>query len=237
MLIVRSVGLGLAAALAVAVGATILRNGFGAHEIPLVVMYAVPPAILSGLGAFGIRSLGRSRPALGYTAAIVAGVIVGLAWTNAVAFALGGWFLAMSVPPLPVWIAGAVAGLTAGVPAHSRATSLGLPVASGVLCAALLSGALLALQEARQHPGFLAVFRAHVTTDEVNEVWEEVLATPTDRGFELLPGIRSLRATSYDGRDAIAIDFWPGATDQEIERVDMALDGSPHIDKVLIDDG
>jgi hypothetical protein len=237
VLIIRSVGLGLAAALAVAVGETILRSGFGAHEIPLVVMYAIPLAILTGLGAIGIRSIGRSRPAVGYTAAIIAGAIVGLAWTYAVAFALGGWFLAIGVPPLPVWIAGAVAGLTAGVPVRSRAASLGWPVASGVLTAALLSGALLALQEARQHPGFVAVFQAHVTTDEVNEVWEEALGTPTDRGFELLPGIRSLRATSYDGRDAIAIDFWPGATDEEIERVRVALDGSPHIDKVVVDDG
>jgi len=60
--------------------------------------------------------------------------------------------------------------------ARARATSLGLPVVAGVLSAALLSGALLALQEARQHPGFVAVFQAHVTTDEINEVWEEVLA-------------------------------------------------------------
>jgi hypothetical protein len=58
--------------LAVALGETILRSGFGAHEIPLVVEYAVPLAILTGLGAIGIRSVGRSRPALGYTAAIVA---------------------------------------------------------------------------------------------------------------------------------------------------------------------
>jgi hypothetical protein len=237
VLFIRSVGLSLAAALAVAVGATILRSGFGAHEIPLVVMYAVPPAILTGVGAIGMRSIGRSRPVLGYAAAIVAGVIVGLAWTYAVAFALGGWFLAIGVPPLPVWIAGAVAGLTAGVPARAWATSLGMPVVSGVLSAALLSGAVLALQEARQHPGFIAVFQEHVTTDEINEVWEEVLGTPANRGFELLPGIRSLRATSYDGQDAIAIDFWPGAADEEIERVRVALDGSPHIDKVLVVDG
>ena len=157
--------------------------------------------------------------------------------TYAVAFALGGWFLAIGVPPLPVWIAGAVAGLTAGVPARAWATSLGLPVVSGVLSAALLSGAVLALQEARQYPGFVAVFQAHVTTDEVNDVWEEVLGTPTNRGFELLPGIRSLRATSYDGQDAIAIDFWPGAADEEIESVWVALDGSPHIDKVVVADG
>jgi hypothetical protein len=48
---------------------------------------------------------------------------------------------------------------------------------------------------------------------------------------------RSLRATSYDGQDAIAIDFWPGAADEEIESVRVALDGSPHIDKVVVVDG
>ena len=145
--------------------------------------------------------------------------------------------MAIGVPPLPVWIGGAVAGLTAGVPARAWATSLGLPVVSGVLSAAPLSGALLALQEARQHPGFVAVFQPHVTTDERNEVWEDVLATPTNRGFELLPGISSLRPTSYDGRDAIAIDFWPGAADEEIERVRVRLERSPHVDKVVVVDG
>ena len=147
VLIIRSVGLGLAAALAVAVGATILRSGFGAHEIPLVVMYAVPPAILTGVGAIGIRSIGRSRPVLGYAAAIVAGVIVGLAWTYAVAFALGGWLLAIGIPPLHVWIAGAVAGLTAGCPPARGRRRWDCLCCRGVLSAALLSGAVLALQE------------------------------------------------------------------------------------------
>ncbi|MGH2580074.1 MAG: hypothetical protein ACRDGP_04380 [Actinomycetota bacterium] len=202
-----------------------------------MVIYAIPLVILTGVGALGIRSIGRSHPVLGYTAATIVGVLLGLGWTYAVAFALGGWFLAIGVPPLPVWVAAAVAGLTAGVPARSWAMSLGLPVASAVLSAALLSGALLALQEARQDPGFVAVFRADVTTDQTNEVWEEVLGTPTDRGTELLPGIRALRATSYDGRYAIAIEFWPDATDAEIERVRDALEESPHIDKVVVDEG
>ena len=74
-----------------------------------------------------------------------------------------------------------------------------------------------------------------MTTDEINDVWEEVLSTPTNRGFELLPGIRS--PTSYDEQDAIAIDFWPGAADEEIESVRVELDVSPHIDKVVVVDG
>lgn len=235
MLIIRSVGLALGVALVVAIGATMFRGGFGAEEIPLVVFYAIPIVILTGLGALGIRSIGRSHPLLGYTVATLVGVLLGLAWTHAVAFALGGWFLAIGVPPLPVWTAAAVAGLTAGVPARSLATSLGLPVASAVLSAAVLSGALFALQEARQDPGFIAVFRADVTTDQINEVWEE-LGTSTDRGIELLPAIKALGATSYEGRDSIAIEFWPDATDEEIERVREALEDSPHIDKVVIDE-
>jgi hypothetical protein len=236
-LVLRSIGLGLGTALLVAVGVTTFQGGFGGGEVPLVVIYAVPLVFLAAFGALRIRAMGRSRPVWAYTAATVGGVVLGLAWTYVVALFLGGWFFAISVPPIPVWIAAAVAGLATGVPARSRSASIALPVATAVLSAAVITGGLAVVQDVRQHPGFIAVFRAGATIDQVNHVWQNVVGTTTERGTKHLPGVQGLGTTSYDGREAIAIEFFPNATDAEIARVRQALEASPYIDEVVIEEG
>jgi hypothetical protein len=237
VLFVRSMGLALGTALLVAVGVTALQGGFGAGEVPLVVAYAIPLVLVTTLGSLGIRSIGRSRPVWAYTSATLGGVVLGLAWTYVVALFLGGWFLAISVPPFPVWIAAAVAGLAAGVPQRSRQRATLLPLGSAVLSAAIVSGALIGIQAARQHPGFVAVFGSAVTVDQRNEVWQHVLGTTTARGTDLLPGIQAVGTTSYDSREAIVIEFFPNATDAEIARVRQALEASPYIDRVVVEEG
>ena len=237
MLFFRSIGLALGTALLVAVGITALQGGFGAGEVPLVVAYAIPLVLVTALGSLGIRSIGRSRPVWAYAASALGGVVLGLAWTYVVALFLGGWFFAISVPPVPVWIAAAVAGLAVGVPQRSRQRSILLPLGSAVLSAAIVGGALIGIQEARQHPGFVAVFGAAVTVDQRSEVWQHVLGTTSEQGTDLLPGIQAVGTTSYDGRDAIVIEFFPNATDAEIATVRQALEASPYVDRIVVGEG
>jgi predicted lipid-binding transport protein (Tim44 family) len=142
----------------------------------------VPVALLAAVCAVAIRAIARSHPVWGYALAVGGGVLLGLAWTYLVALLLGGWFFAISVFPVPVWIAAAIAGLAAGVLERSRPGGILLPVGSAVLSAAVVSAALIGIQQARQHPGFVAIYGAAVTAEatdaEIATVRQALEASP-----------------------------------------------------------
>lgn len=76
-----------------------------------------------------------------------------------------------------------------------------------------------------------------VTNEEVQRFWNEVVGNPTGpTSHELLPGISGVMATKdVDGHEAIAIEFWSYATQEQREYVMSRILESPLVYTVLED--
>jgi hypothetical protein len=147
--------------------------------------------------------------ALALVASVVAGGLVGLAWTLGVAVILGGWIGAFSFPVLLCWITGAAAAFS-GVSAL-RHTRLWLPaiVFIGVLPAGMRAGSEWAFP---QPPDAVVYFKPGTTRQEMNYVMNEVLSRPhsAGRGFAPLEGISSLGTGDGHGGRGLRVSFWRG---------------------------
>lgn len=76
-----------------------------------------------------------------------------------------------------------------------------------------------------------------VTNEEVQRFWDEVVGNPTGpTSSELLPGISGVMATKdVEGHQAIAVEFWSYATQEQREYVMSRILDSPLVYTVLED--
>ena len=92
------------------------NGGFGVSDILPFLIWTLPFAGVIALTKEKLTSSLRwLSTLLGYTVAVVLGVVGGLLWTYLVAFFLGAGFGAFSFPVLPCWIAGGASAMIIGV--------------------------------------------------------------------------------------------------------------------------
>jgi hypothetical protein len=155
------------------------------------------------------RHVGSARTALLLLIAAVAGIAFGLAWTLLVVSLLGGAIGAFGFPVFLCWLTGSIVGfLASAVLIRPRATA-------AAACAALiLSGSASALLAwmSTPPPDAIIYFKVGTTREQINHVENEILSTPTPRGFRLPAGVRGMTAAGNGIREGFRLSFWPGVS-------------------------
>jgi len=115
----------------------IINGGFGKSDIVPFLFWTIPFSVLVGLSREGVGVwLRRYSSVIRYCVAGMLGVLAGIVWTYVVAFFVGPFFGAFSIPVLPCWVVGGISGLLVGINHASgavRATDLLLIIVVGVI--------------------------------------------------------------------------------------------------------
>ena len=199
----------LAAALYVAA-----NRGFGAGDLPAMLLWSLP---LGGLVALVARiparlAARRGAPGLlaAHAAAVGLGLLVGVLWTVSAASLLGPWMGAFSFPVLACWALGAVAGLlSAATAARPRAWPLGV-----ALMVLVGLGGMGWVRVSRRPPPTARVYFRPGTTDEEVARWRETVFVgpppPSGVGHSLPPDVQSYSDGSEGGRPTALFTFYKG---------------------------
>jgi hypothetical protein len=79
-------------------------------------------------------------------------------------------------------------------------------------------------------------FKPDTTHDQIENFWAEVLSYPTQSGHWTRPGIGGiLRLFPVQGYEAVAVTFFPSATQAEREDIKSRVHASPIVYKVMED--
>ncbi len=157
-----------------------------------------------------------------YIVASCVGLLVGFMWTMGVAAFLGPMFFAFSFPVGFCWLLGTLSGFLALVATHRRRTwpvAAALTLIIGVTLYASLVGIFQSSPALKRPPNFVIVIRDDATNQQVNQIWEEGIATPTGKGSALLDGISGAWSRTYQGHEAILLTFAPGTSDSQREYI------------------
>lgn len=110
----------LAASGLLAVAYVVSQGGFGAGDLTPALIWTVPLALMLAALARALRPLWRRlHPLLSWLLSSMLGLVLGFAWTLAVALLLGPWFGAFSIPVLFCWTGGGLSGLVAASAVHA----------------------------------------------------------------------------------------------------------------------
>jgi hypothetical protein len=75
----------------------------------------------------------------------------------------------------------------------------------------------------RRLPDFVIVIAKDATREEIRYIWEEGIATTTEKGSDLLDGISGASSVPFRGQRAIRISFWPGTDEERREAIKKKL--------------
>jgi hypothetical protein len=82
--------------------------------------------------------------------------------------------------------------------------------------------------------GLVIFFRVDATHDQIESFWAEVLSYPTQGGHWTRPGVGGiLRLAAVHGHEAVAVSFFPNATEAEREDIKSRVHSSPLVYKVM----
>jgi hypothetical protein len=176
------------------------------------------------------RRTARAGSLLLLCIASLAGLVFAVAWTFLVALVLGGWMGAFGFPVLLCWIVGSVFGfLASAVVVWPR-----IWPAAGGLAAALPIATAAVLSWLSHAPADAIVYLKPGTTHEqATHVWNEVLATPTERGFKHLEGVQSMAAADDDARQGIRLSFQPGTSEERKAAILALARAVPFVDEIV----
>ena len=80
-------------------------------------------------------------------------------------------------------------------------------------------------------------FKTGVTHDQIEKFWEEVLSTadPSGKGYFHKPGVGEISRVypSVQGHEAIAVSFFPSATNEKREAIKRDIRSAPIVYKIL----
>jgi hypothetical protein len=219
----------LAAALYVAA-----NRGFGAGDLPAMLLWSLPLGALVALVAGVPARLAARRgvPALlaAHAAAVALGLLVGVLWTASAASLLGPWIGAFSFPVLACWALGAVAGLlSAATAARPRAW----PLAVGLMALAGL-GAMAWVRVARRPPPMVRVYFRPGTTAEEAARWRDSVFVgpppPSGVGHSLPPDVQSYSG----GAEGAQFTFFKGTSLARRDSLLAALRQMPIVERVEV---
>lgn len=83
----------------------------------------------------------------------------------------------------------------------------------------------------------LIFFKVDATHQQIEDMWNQVLATPDDQGgFKLLSGVCGIaKSETVQRHESIAVDYCPNVTEAEREAVKARIHTAPIVFKVLED--
>jgi hypothetical protein len=176
------------------------------------------------------RYAARVRNVVLVSVASLAGLAFGVAWTFLVALILGGWIGAFGFPVLLCWIVGSVVGFLGSAVAIRPRVWLGA-ASFAVAVPVAAAGALAWLSQAPADA--IVYFKPGTTHEQVAHVWNEVLATPTERGTEHLDGVQSMAAAGDATRQGIRLSFRPGTSEERKAEILSRTDSVPYVDEIV----
>jgi hypothetical protein len=77
------------------------------------------------------------------------------------------------------------------------------------------------------------IFKTTASPEEVYKFSNETISDPKDGGSWPLPGIHEILHVYVDGREAYAVRFFPGASEDQRKYVRSRIDSSPLVFKVM----
>ena len=218
-----------ASAVAMAKGYIVANNGFGSGDIPAMVTWSVPLALLVYLCFRPItRRISSSSGVWAYLLMAPVGAVVGLIWTIMASLVLGGYMAAFSFPIVLCWVGG---GILAGLVAALMTAPKWWPMAIAVslLTVFVFARATSYAQSSPSH-AIRVVLAPGLSNSDVDRFWREVIggANPKASGHVLADGIAGAGVADYqDGSPVIMVDLRSRISDERRDSILAMIRRSP----------